>query len=63
MVGLIPLFAVEVLDEEIFQLMPEFTARLDWFLQNRPDLANLFRVGATVAKINATCFLYCVAIA
>jgi Glycosyl hydrolase family 63 C-terminal domain len=41
MVGLIPLFAVEVLDEEIFQKMPEFTARLDWFLQNRPDLANL----------------------
>jgi hypothetical protein len=41
MVGLIPLFAVEVLDENIFQQMPEFTARLDWFLQNRPDLANL----------------------
>jgi len=41
MVGLIPLFAVEVLDEEIFQMMPDFTARLDWFLQNRPDLANL----------------------
>ncbi|MBN8652451.1 MAG: glucosidase [Cytophagales bacterium] len=41
MVGLIPLFAVEVLDEEIFQKMPEFTERLDWFLQNRPDLANL----------------------
>lgn len=41
MVGLIPLFAVEVLDEEIFKKMPEFTARLDWFLQNRPDLANL----------------------
>jgi hypothetical protein len=41
MVGLVPLFAVEVLDEEIFQAMPEFTARLDWFLQNRPDLANL----------------------
>jgi hypothetical protein len=41
MVGLIPLFAVEVLDEDIFQQMPEFTARLDWFLQNRPDLANL----------------------
>ncbi len=41
MVGLIPLFAVEVLDEEIFQHMPEFTSRLEWFLQNRPDLANL----------------------
>ncbi len=41
MVGLIPLFAVEVLDQEIFDTMPEFTARLQWFLTNRPDLANL----------------------
>jgi hypothetical protein len=41
MVGLIPLFAVEVLDEELFQSMPEFTQRLQWFLHNRPDLANL----------------------
>src|SRR3712207_4087255 len=41
MVGLIPLFAVEVLDDEVFSQMPEFTARLQWFLNNRPDLANL----------------------
>jgi hypothetical protein len=41
MVGLIPLFAVEVLDEELFHSNPEFTARLEWFLENRPDLANL----------------------
>ncbi len=41
MVGLIPLFAVEVLDEELFNSMPEFTKRLEWFLQNRPDLAKL----------------------
>ncbi|MEO7991790.1 MAG: glucosidase [Chryseolinea sp.] len=41
MVGLIPLFAVEVLDEDLFKSMPEFTKRLEWFLQNRPDLANL----------------------
>ncbi|MEO7988509.1 MAG: glucosidase [Chryseolinea sp.] len=41
MVGLIPLFAVEVLDEDLFNSMPEFTKRLEWFLQNRPDLANL----------------------
>jgi hypothetical protein len=41
MVGLIPLFAVEVLDEELFDANPEFTERLDWFLNNRPDLANL----------------------
>jgi hypothetical protein len=41
MVGLIPLFAVEVLDEELFKSNPEFTERLEWFLHNRPDLANL----------------------
>lgn len=41
MVGLIPLFAVEVLEEEIFRNNPEFSERLLWFLNNRPDLANL----------------------
>jgi hypothetical protein len=41
MVGLIPLFAVEVLEEEIFINNPEFSERLLWFLNNRPDLANL----------------------
>jgi hypothetical protein len=41
MVGLIPLFAVEVLEQELFDSMPEFTSRLQWFLKNRPDLANL----------------------
>lgn len=41
MVGLIPLFAVEVLGAEVFRTMPEFTQRLQWFLKNRPDLSNL----------------------
>lgn len=41
MVGLIPLFAVEVLEEEIFANNPEFSRRLLWFLKNRPDLATL----------------------
>ena len=41
MVGLIPLFAVEVLDQEVFDSMPQFTERLQWFLKNRPELANL----------------------
>lgn len=40
-VGLIPLFAVEVLDHKLFEEAPEFTKRLKWFLNNRPDLANL----------------------
>ena len=41
MVGLIPLFAVEVLDHAILEAVPEFARRLDWFLNNRPDLASL----------------------
>jgi hypothetical protein len=41
MVGLIPLFAVEVLEEEIFQNNPEFRRRLLWFLRHRPELADL----------------------
>ena len=41
MVGLIPLFAVEVLDDEIFKEAPEFEKRLKWFLNHRPQLANL----------------------
>jgi Glycosyl hydrolase family 63 C-terminal domain len=41
MVGLIPLFAVEVLDDELLKKVPEFTQRLEWFLNLRPDLAGL----------------------
>jgi Glycosyl hydrolase family 63 C-terminal domain len=41
MVGLIPMFAVEVLEDDIFLRQKEFVARLNWFLDNRPDLATL----------------------
>ncbi len=41
MVGLIPLFAVEVLERELLEKVPEFTKRLRWLLKNRPDLARL----------------------
>jgi len=41
MVGLIPIFAVEVLDAEVFRRLPQFSFRLHWFLGYRPDLANL----------------------
>ena len=40
-VGLIPLFAVEVLDPGITTRLPEFSKRLDWFLKHRPQLASL----------------------
>ncbi len=41
MVGLIPLFAVETLDPELLEQVPEFKQRLEWFLNYRPDLASL----------------------
>jgi len=41
MVGLIPLYAVEVLDPELLDRVPGFRERLEWFLNYRPDLAGL----------------------
>jgi hypothetical protein len=41
MVGLIPLFAVEVVDDELLEAMPQFAARAQWLIQNRPHLAGL----------------------
>lgn len=40
MVGLIPLFAVETLEENWLEKLPEFKKRTDWFLKNRPDLTD-----------------------
>jgi hypothetical protein len=39
LVGLIPLIAVEVLEQETIDRLPGFRKRLDWFLKNRKDLA------------------------
>ncbi|MCE9543950.1 MAG: glucosidase, partial [Planctomycetia bacterium] len=41
MVGLIPLFAVETLEPEMLRKLPDFDARMQWFLKHRPDLASL----------------------
>jgi hypothetical protein len=41
MVGLIPLFAVETLEPELLDQLPEFKRRLEWYLTYRPDLASL----------------------
>jgi len=38
MVGLIPLFAVETLNSEIIDRLPGFKRRMQWFLENRPEL-------------------------
>ncbi len=39
MVGLIPLFACEVLEEDTLQALPDFAMRVRWFVENRPELA------------------------
>jgi hypothetical protein len=49
LVGIIPLFAVEILDDEVLAHLPDFRKRLRWFLENRRDLA------AQVAYMEADC--------
>jgi mannosylglycerate hydrolase MGH1-like protein len=38
MVGLIPLFAVETLEPEIIDRLPGFKRRMQWFVDNHPDV-------------------------
>jgi hypothetical protein len=47
MVGLIPLFAVETLESGLVAKLSGFKRRLEWFIQNRQDLAG------NVASMNA----------
>jgi hypothetical protein len=39
MVGLIPLFAVETIEESALERFPAFVKRAKWFISNRPELA------------------------
>ncbi len=41
MVGLLPLIAVEVLEMRTIEGLPGFSKRMNWFLENRKDLAQL----------------------
>ena len=47
MVGLIPLFAVEILEVEKIAKLPGFKKRMDWFLNNRPALTSNLSSGMT----------------
>ncbi len=38
LVGIIPLLAVEVIDQEVIKSLPGFRKRMRWFLDNRKDL-------------------------
>ena len=39
LVGLIPLLAVETLDADLLERVPDFRQRMNWFLQHRPHLS------------------------
>ncbi|MBK7999085.1 MAG: glucosidase [Verrucomicrobia bacterium] len=45
LVGLLPLIAVEVLDEDICRRLPGFSKRMRWFLENRPELSRHITTG------------------
>jgi hypothetical protein len=38
MVGLIPLFAVQIMEPDLLDAMPGFKRRLEWFIEHRRDL-------------------------
>jgi hypothetical protein len=40
-VGLLPLFAVDVVQPQLIDALPGFKRRLEWYLANRPDLSGL----------------------
>ncbi|MGF1535640.1 MAG: glucosidase [Elainellaceae cyanobacterium] len=44
MVGLIPLFAIAILEPETLEKLPNFKERLEWFIEHRPGL-----------KVNVAC--------
>ncbi|HZT58446.1 MAG TPA: hypothetical protein VFA21_07405, partial [Pyrinomonadaceae bacterium] len=57
MVGLIPLFAVETLDDYVVNRLPGFKKRMEWFIENRPDLtrnvASMRRLGVGERRLLA----------
>ncbi len=43
MVGLIPLYAVETLESDILGMLPGFKRRMQWFIDNKPELREHIR--------------------
>ena len=45
LVGLLPLFAIETIDQKWLNRMPVFERRMNWFLDNRPKFSDNFICG------------------
>ena len=47
LVGLLPIIAVDTLEPDVLERLPDFARRLKWFVRNRPHLAgNMARIDA-----------------
>ena len=55
LVGLIPLYAVEMIDEEEVSGLPVFLSDVKWFIRNRPDLVGQACFTDRVQGRNRTC--------
>ena len=53
LIGLVPLFAVEILEENVIDKLPGFRKRMTWLLENRPDLARLISCTASCENIES----------
>ncbi len=47
MVGLIPLFACEILEQEVIERLPGFAKRMQWFIEHRRDLSRHISFGSS----------------
>ena len=60
LVGLIPLFAVNSIEPDILNQLPDFKKRLEWFVNNRPDLkrnvACMETEGVGARRLLAICY-------
>ena len=50
LVGLLPLIAVEVFDEDVLQRLPGFARRLDWFVRNKHSLTRGIALGRSNSR-------------
>jgi hypothetical protein len=51
MVGLIPLFAVETLESEAIDALPDFKRRMQWFIENSEEFADCIETQTTATNI------------
>jgi hypothetical protein len=56
LVGLIPLFAVEPIPSDLIAKFPDFARRLEWFIDNRPDLTEGLACMRTLGAMNRRLF-------